>query len=203
MAATGMTIQGLERMAAEMARARKLRDRLVDERARQILSERLSDFDLVTLAHLPLDDAEEARTLVGVARPAAAFYELAERICVRTQGRLRSCVATRARHRLEPVLSAVLENATPGAVLGPVRLNDGVCLIKVVAVAPAQADERTLEAAKAKLFREWLDERRRQAHIEWFWGRAESTRPRECAMTDLAPWEEEPAHGTQATAANS
>jgi putative peptide maturation system protein len=190
MEATGTTIQALERMAAETARARKLRDRLVGERAQRSFSERLSDFDLLTIARLPVDDPEDAAAaLAQAACPGAAFYELAERICARTHGRLRSQFETRARFQLEPALCAALENTTPGALIGPLQLDDRVCLVKLVAVQRAEPNETTLEAAKAKLFREWLDERRREARIEWFWGSAERTAPRECAMADLAPWD--------------
>ena len=60
--------------------------------------------------------------------------------------------------------------AVPGEVLGPIRGTDGYSLIRVLSFTPASLDKLTRNTIKKILFEEWLEERRRAARIEWFWG---------------------------------
>jgi hypothetical protein len=47
--------------------------------------------------------------------------------------------------------------------------------MRVIAVKPANLDERTREEIKNVLFERWLSERRKAARIEWCWGNASRT----------------------------
>jgi putative peptide maturation system protein len=189
MQASGTSEQSLEHMAVEVARARKLRDHLVGGRAEIMLRERLCDFDLISFAQLPMPSAEAAhRALDNMRSGSANFHELAELECARG-GHTASLYFRRLRRlRLELPLARALEGARPGVSVGPVELGSGVNLVKLVAVEPAQLGPQTLEAAKAKLFEEWLDERRGRAKVEWFWGNTERTSTRACVHGDLSPW---------------
>ncbi|WP_067137671.1 cysteine peptidase family C39 domain-containing protein [Microtetraspora malaysiensis] len=71
-------------------------------------------------------------------------------------------------------------DARAGRVLGPARLSDGgFCVVSVLAVETAVLDEVTRGLVERRIFDEWLADRRRHAHVEWFWG----SRPRTDALT--------------------
>ena len=65
--------------------------------------------------------------------------------------------------------------AAEGALVGPLVDDGRVVLLKVIARAPAVLDEATREAVASELFARWLDARREEAEVEWFW-HAEPTR---------------------------
>jgi len=56
-------------------------------------------------------------------------------------------------------------------------LRDGsrFVLLQILSLAPARLDKATRLAIQKILFQEWLEERRRQASIEWFWGNVAQT----------------------------
>jgi putative peptide maturation system protein len=178
MQSTGATEQTLEQMATDVARAAKLRDVIVGERAAVHLQEHVRDLDLLSLVQLPMhcDPIHSDETALSAADAVrggrANFYEIAERAFLDGGGEGKhTCFRRARRYRLEAPLRHALEKATVGTIVGPVVLAGGTFLVKLLAVGVAPMDEQTLEAAKARLFEQWLEEARRSARIEWFWGK--------------------------------
>jgi putative peptide maturation system protein len=62
-----------------------------------------------------------------------------------------------------------LASAEPGAAT-PVELDGAAAHAVVLDRRPAALDDTTREAVERRLFDEWLAERRRGAHVQWFWG---------------------------------
>ncbi|GAA3428771.1 TIGR04500 family putative peptide maturation system protein [Streptosporangium sandarakinum] len=72
---------------------------------------------------------------------------------------------------LTALFGAPAADARSGRVLGPAPLPDGgLCVAYVLAVEPAVLDEVTRGLVAGRIFDDWLAERRRHAHVEWFWG---------------------------------
>ena len=67
--------------------------------------------------------------------------------------------------------AALLFSAAPGEVVGPIPAADGFDIVRVARIEPARLDEPTRDAIEGILFRRWLEERRAQSSVEWFWGR--------------------------------
>ncbi len=51
---------------------------------------------------------------------------------------------------------------------------DGYELLWVMQLLPAQFDEPTRQQIASLLFDAWLEEKRRSARVEWFWGADEA-----------------------------
>jgi hypothetical protein len=83
-----------------------------------------------------------------------------------------SMFAALRRGEAPEALAASVLAATPGAVVGPVPVEDGFVVVRVLDVTPARLDEPVRAAIARLLFDEWLEERRRSARIEWNWGNA-------------------------------
>ena len=61
--------------------------------------------------------------------------------------------------------NAAIFGAQPGYITPPIKIDKGWYLFKVEALLRATLDDATRATIKAKLLKEWLDERRRKAHI--------------------------------------
>ena len=177
MRSTGATKQTLERMAIEVARASKLRDVVVGERAQLSLRENTRDFDLLSFAELRMPSEESARAAAdSINSGRGNFHDVAERVFLEAPdeekgARFRRC----RRYRLEAPLRDAFAAAEAGAVVGPVMLSRGTIIAKLLAVGSSGNDPQALEAAKTRVFDEWLAEARRNARIEWFWGNRQQT----------------------------
>jgi DNA-binding NtrC family response regulator len=70
-------------------------------------------------------------------------------------------------------LHEALALAGRNVVQGPLRSGEGYGIVRVLHIERARLDEATREAIKEILFAEWLAGRRREATVEWFWGKAD------------------------------
>lgn len=165
----------------------QLASHLRDERAREKLKEQVaagredayfqshqSDFDRVQAARLFIPDRAEAlrlharlqgspEQLLAVAR--ARFLETGE------TGELFSSLE---RGELDPEQAALVFAAGPGQLAEPVPSGEGYELVWVMQFLPARFDEVTRRKIADRLFDAWLEEKRRTARVEWFWGAAEA-----------------------------
>jgi putative peptide maturation system protein len=176
----GMTHEKLERYVAETAIVPKLRDRIAAGQVEQYFRRHSTAFDAVKIARLEVSEETLANDLARQIRSGAlGFFEAAERIFSNPQERGAppdaSLFATIERRQAEPALRDQLFAATPGQLVGPVRVETGCVLIRVLAIVPAELNDRTSAAIKELLFNDWLAERRQAAHIEWCWGNATNT----------------------------
>ena len=176
----GMSQEKLERYVAESAIVPKLRDRIAADRVEEYFRQHAGDFDTARIARLEVTDESQARELAEQIRAgeqdffAAAercFFEAAER------GRLpqRALFAVIERREAAATFRDQLFAAAPGQLVGPVPVETGHALMRVLAIVPARLDDRTRTTIKKILFEDWLAERRQAARIEWCWGNASKT----------------------------
>lgn len=176
----GMTHEKLESYVAETAIVPKLRDRIAAGKVEEYFRRQSAAFDAVQIARLEVSEETLANELARqVSSGAVGFFEAAERVFSNAQERgaapKASLFATIERRQAEPALRDQLFAATPGQLVGPVPVETGRALIRVLAIVPAELNDRTRAAIKEVLFNDWLAERRRAAHIEWCWGNATNT----------------------------
>jgi putative peptide maturation system protein len=176
----GMSHEKLEHYVTEIAIVPKLRDRIAQGRVEEYFSQHAADFDIARIARLELAEECQARELAGQIRAGAQdFFAAAERLFLgapdRSASPQASLFATMERREAEPALRDQLFAAAPGQLIGPVRVETGHALMRVLEIIPAQLDGRTSTSIKDILLREWLAERRQAARIEWCWGNASKT----------------------------
>ena len=107
------------------------------------------------------------------------FFAAAERLFFEAAGHgappEAALFAVIERRQAEPALRDQLFAAAPGQLVGPVPVETGHALMRVLEIVPAQLDDRTRAVIKDILFEDWLAERRQAARIEWCWGNASKT----------------------------
>jgi putative peptide maturation system protein len=176
----GMTPESLERYVSDQTLVDRLRDRIAGGGVEEYFRRHPGDFDSAQVARLEVADESQARELAGHIRGgrldffAAAehcFVEAAERGAPPQAGLL----AVIERRQAAAVVREQLFAAAPGQLIGPVPVETGHALLRVLAIVPARLDGRTRAVIKNVLFDDWLAERRRTARIEWCWGNAGKT----------------------------
>jgi putative peptide maturation system protein len=176
----GMTHEKLERYVSERAIVPKLRDRIAASRVEEYFCQHQADFDTARIARLEMADESQASKLAGQIRAGAQnffaaaeclFCEAAERNAPSKAG----LFATVERRQAEPAFRDQLFAATPGQLVGPIPVETGYTLMRVLAIIPAELNGRTRAAIKDIFFKDWLAERRQTSRIEWCWGDASKT----------------------------
>lgn len=176
----GMTHETLERYVAETAILPKLRDQIAAGQVEAYFYQHQNDFDIVQVARLEVADASEAHELAEQIRAGAQnFFAAAEQLFLDAAKQgvspKASLFATIERHQADPTLREQLFACAPGQLVGPVPVETGYALMRVLAITFAQLDDRTCTVIKDILFKDWLDKRRQGSHIEWCWGNASKT----------------------------
>ncbi len=176
----GMTQEKLERYVSENAMVPKLRDRIAAGRIEEYFQQHSRDFDTVRVARLEVANEGEARELAEqIGASPQNFFAAVERLFFEAaEGGTppkASMFAMIERRQAEPSLRDQLFTAAPGQLVGPVRVQNGHALMRVLGIIPARLDGRTHAAIKDILYKDWLAERRQAARIEWCWGNASKT----------------------------
>jgi len=176
----GMSHEKLERYVADRAIVPKLRDRIAADHVEDYFHQHPGDFDTAKIARLYVADESQARDLGEQIRAGAQdFFAAAEGLFLEGAepgaSPKASLFAIIERREAEPELRDQLFAASPGQLVGPVSVETGHALIRVLTISPSRLDRRTRTAIKDILFKDWLAERRRAARIEWCWGNAAKT----------------------------
>jgi putative peptide maturation system protein len=176
----GMSHEKLERYVSENAIVPKLRDRIAGDRVEEYFKRHASDFDIARVARIDIESEGQARELAELIRNGRQdFFAIAERCFFEAAERgadpKAGLFGLIERREAEPSLREQLFAAAPGQLVGPVAVENGYVLIRVLGIIPARLDGRTRTAIKKILFNDWLTERRKAARIEWCWGNASKT----------------------------
>ena len=169
----GLTHPQLEqRLLDELALA-QLRARIAEGRIESHFNLHRADFDTALVAWLVLEDAQAA---ARAARSSDDFYQAAQLRFTSSPAEERHHIGQLFRRvrrsDLSSELAEAIFGASPEAVVGPVADRSGFAVVKVLQTTPAMLDSATSQTIEARLFQEWLAERRKAAMVEWYWGRS-------------------------------
>jgi putative peptide maturation system protein len=183
----GLNPDLLAELATGEALVAKVRERVAAGRVEAYFERHRADFDLAHIALIEFRDGEDARRSGDLIRGGAIdFLGAARRRFLEEPGsfgaRPRETFATIRRGQASPELAAAVFAGSTGEVVGPLRMGESHVLAQVLSLVAARLDEPTRISVVKALFEEWLSERRREARIEWYWGRADQgSRNGDCA----------------------
>ena len=173
MARRGLSHAQFERLVADQAAVAVLRRRVTADRVPAFFDAHREAFDTARLAQIQYEDRESAeRVCTDLVSCAVGFFNAAQaRFAAGPNASDATCSMFRAVQRgLEPsALAEAVFAAESGTVLGPIESDAGFLVVRIMSIIPAQLDDGTREQIQRLLFDHWLDERRQQAQVEWFW----------------------------------
>jgi putative peptide maturation system protein len=172
----GLTHRDLEQLVAGEAAVARLRRERTADRVPAYFEQHRHGFDLVRIARVEFGDQAAADRFATAVRAGADFYAEAE--CAFTAGEVAASswlFASVRRAELAPELAEAVAGAEPGSTIGPVVFGDGHAVIRVLGIESAVLDEATVDVIQRRLFADWLEERRRSARIDWYWGTTAGT----------------------------
>jgi len=155
-----------ELLLEDLIIAHKLREALTAGRVEQHFAEQRLAFDTATISRLVSKEEGIAKELrAQIVDDDADFHTLAREHSIDANRLAGGYVGPVRRSDLGAVAEAAIFSAKPGKVIGPIKTDDGWELIKVESLHPAVLDDSLREEIKSLLFREWLNERRRNTRI--------------------------------------
>jgi putative peptide maturation system protein len=168
----GLTHEHLERLVADEAAVAALRDRVVANRVDPWFEQHQADFDTVSIARCPFPDkASAAAALDRVRFGSIDFYELAQARFLDASPSGGDLFSVVDRRTASSAFEERVFTAAPGSLVGPIATDEGgYAIVRILDVRPGRLDEPTRRKVKQILFDAWLDQRRREAAIEWYWG---------------------------------
>jgi putative peptide maturation system protein len=176
MARRCLSHRDLEELVAGEAAVARLRKRKTAGRVRRYFERSRCGLDSFRVAELVFASRVEAGRAAAEIQAGCDFYAGAERaLAAGVASSPGGFIRTLRRDELPPQVAEHAANAPTGTTIGPCSTAHGHSLIRVLAVERAVLDEPTTELIERRLFADWLDERRRSARIEWFWGNAART----------------------------
>lgn len=164
----GLTVDAWEERLERDMVARKVRDHVTEGQVEAYFSSNRAALDRATVAQVVVSDEEVAAELLAqIAEEGSDFAAVAREHSVDPISRERGgYVGPVGRGALGAEGEALVFNAQPGQVVGPIRTEGGWMLLRVESVSPAQLDDATREQIKDTLFREWLQQQRSRASVE-------------------------------------
>lgn len=168
----GMSPEVLEQCLEGELLARKLREALTSEQVEPYFEAHRHELDTASVARLRVASEPAARALLARLQAGTLDFFTAAREAYLASGEPgRSALFTTVRRgTLSEEQAERIFGASPLEVVGPFPVEEGHELLCVLQVSSARLDEDTRERLQQRLFEAWLEERRREAVIDWYWG---------------------------------
>jgi putative peptide maturation system protein len=172
----GLSHVELEELLHGEAATLVLRDQVADQaRMDALWAREPGSFDTADLVRLRFKSEALARE---AARSREPFLETVEReiFAGHTVPVPGGSFVSRRRRSFPREYGAVLFAAPAGSVVGPLPAKGCHDVVRVLRTRRAERGDAAVdEALKQAAFQEWLDERRREASVQWLWGTVEQT----------------------------
>jgi putative peptide maturation system protein len=134
-----------------------------------------ADFDRVQVARIFAPSLDKAEEMLSELRRAPEAFLVAARRCFLDQDGAADVFVTLQRSALDPeVAGPIFDTAAEHVVPRALSSGRGFEVVQVLRHLPATFDDQTREQIGDLLFSRWLDQRRAETRVEWFWGESEA-----------------------------
>lgn len=162
-----LTLGVWESLLEEEILTEKLCVKLTEDKVELYFAQNKLNFDAAEISWIFVKEETLARELrAQIIEEDADFHALARQHSMDAENKASGGYAgVITREELAAEADAAIFGAQPGYVTPPIKIDKGWYLFQVEALLRATLDDATRTTIKAKLFKEWLDERRRKARI--------------------------------------
>ena len=163
----------LDQLAAELAHRlarRRLMERVTGPHVAHFFTEHASELTPLLLLRVRGPNAESLLSLAaGIARSADPAGYVRGLMAGPDGGSFHVDLNWLRPLELKPELALAIGEGEPGRTVGPIRVGGDHVVVHVLERGRAELDAPTRELVGARLFRRWLDDRRRTAKVTWHW----------------------------------
>ena len=135
-----------------------LKEQICQPQLQTVFLQRKSSFDQVVLSWIEVDTEAEAQSLHQQLAAGTEFEQLAAEYW-RSQDDLTTLNEVLTWEELAEELRAVIQEAQPGAVMGPIAIDDHWYLVRLEDWLPAELNDELKEHLTNEIFEQWLTEK--------------------------------------------
>lgn len=162
-----LTLEQFEQRLRDQYRRELVKEAVTRDKIENYFAEHRSEFDSAELSQILVADegvAQELRT--QICEEGADFAAMARKHSADMDTReLGGRIGRVGREELNPAMQTAVFTAQTGQVLGPIKLEEGYCLVRVDQLQFAELTDEIRDTIENRLFDEWLAQQYEQAEV--------------------------------------
>lgn len=162
----GLTPQAIEKFSRQLVQARKLRKNVTRDSMNSFFQAHSQEFDTVRLFRIEVSSMVSASAIAVDARNRGLIRVIQD---LAARGVDENVVSAQLERRRRFELPPAFLKPSKGAIVGPVFDGKHHIVAEVLHCEPATFDADTRSVVEARLFDEWLNDRRRKINVRWHW----------------------------------
>lgn len=135
----------------------KLKTQVTEPKLQEYFMERQIFLDRVVLSRIIVTDQELAEELKSQIGEGARFEQLAQEYSVADDRIVNGMLGPVSRGQLPDALRALVDLASPGELIGPIKIEGWYCLFRVEQFLPAALEGQVKLELQNQLFEQWLE----------------------------------------------
>lgn len=144
----------------------KLKAQVTEPKLQEYFIERKIFLDRVVLSRIIVTDKELAEELRSQISEGGRFEQLAQEYSVTEDRIVNGMMGPVSRGQLPDALRTLVDQASPGEVIGPIKIEDWYCLFRVEKSLPATLEGQLKQELQNQLFEKWLGEKMQKLTIK-------------------------------------
>jgi parvulin-like peptidyl-prolyl isomerase len=145
---------------ASSFKVEKLKEVITEPKLQEYFIERKIFLDRVVISRIIVDNRELAEELQAQIEEGASFEQLAREYSLTDDKIVNGMMGPISRGSMPDVLRAAVDIVSPGAIIGPIKLEERYGLFRVEQFLPASLEDTQLkQALQNELFEKWLAEK--------------------------------------------
>lgn len=165
----GLNYQALQQQMIRRIKLNRLIPKVTEPKLQECFIDRKLFLDRVILSRIVVDSQELAEELKSqILEEGMSFEPLAREYSLTDDRLMNGMMGAISRGQLSDGLRAVIDQAKPGDIVGPLWVDRRWCLFRVEQFLPASlADEQLQQSLRDEIFEQWVTEklRRQQVHL--------------------------------------
>jgi parvulin-like peptidyl-prolyl isomerase len=154
----------------------KLKEKVTASKVQEYFAKNKEALDRVVLSRIVVDHPEVAQDLKEqVEQQGADFTQLAKKHSMVDDAVVGGVMGPIICSQMPEIIRKATENAQPGQIVGPIKIEGRYCLLKVEQLLPASLEGSLKRDLENHLFEEWLKEKVQSMNVQLNWKGTERT----------------------------
>ena len=172
----GISYADFKHQIAFRIKQENLKEKVTAPKVQEYFAKNKEALDRVVLSRIVVDHPEVAQDLKEqVELQGADFTQLAKKHSMVDDAVVGGVMGPIIRSQMPEIIRKATENAQPGQIVGPIKIEGRYCLLKVEQLLPASLEGSLKRDLENHLFEEWLKEQVQSMNVQLNWQGTEQT----------------------------